>query len=69
MGTTAENVAKKYDISRNMQEEFAVESHYKASKAAEQGAFHSEIISIETTKGNSPRRWMHQTRDKLGITL
>ena len=51
MGITAENVAKKYDISRNIQEEFAVESHYKASKAAEQGAFQSEIISIETAKG------------------
>ena len=51
MGITAENVAKKYDISRNIQEEFAVESHYKASKAAEQGAFQSEIIPIETSKG------------------
>ena len=51
MGITAENVAKKYEISRNIQEEFAVESHYKASKAAEQGAFQSEIISIETAKG------------------
>jgi len=34
MGITAENVAKKYDISRKEQEEFAVSSHQKATNAA-----------------------------------
>ncbi len=51
MGITAENVAEKYDINRKMQEEFAVESHSKASKAEKKGIFSSEIISIETAKG------------------
>lgn len=46
MGETAENLAKKYDISRTQQEEFAVESHKKAAKAAEAGSFDDEIIAI-----------------------
>ena len=51
MGITAENVAEKYDINRSAQEEFAVESHSKASKAAEEGHFSNEIIPIESTNG------------------
>ena len=46
MGETAENLAKKYDISRAQQEEFAVSSHHKAAKAAESGAFDNEIVPI-----------------------
>lgn len=46
MGETAENLAKKYDISRTQQEEFAVSSHHKAAKAAESGAFDNEIVPI-----------------------
>ncbi len=46
MGETAENLAKKYDISRAAQEEFAVGSHQKAAKAAESGAFDDEIVPI-----------------------
>ncbi len=46
MGETAENLAKKYDISRTQQEEFAVASHHKAAKAAEGGQFKDEIVAI-----------------------
>ena len=46
MGETAENVAKKFDVSRADQEEFAVESHQKAAKAAEAGNFKDEIVAI-----------------------
>ena len=51
MGITAENLAAKYDITRPMQEEFAVESHSKASKAVEEGSFSQEIVPIETAGG------------------
>ena len=51
MGITAENLAAKYDITRSMQEEFAVESHSKASKAVEEGSFSQEIVPIETAGG------------------
>ncbi|MFV0441587.1 MAG: thiolase family protein [Lachnospirales bacterium] len=47
MGITAENVAKKYSISRVEMEEMAVESHAKASKAVEDGLFDKEIIAVK----------------------
>jgi acetyl-CoA acyltransferase len=47
MGDTAEVVAKKYDISREEQEAFAVNSQQKATKARENGLFLDEIITIE----------------------
>lgn len=46
MGETAENLAKKYKISRDEQEEFAVSSHHKAAKAAADGHFKDEIVPI-----------------------
>ena len=47
MGETAENVAKKYNISRSRQEEFSVESHNKAANARENGLLQQEIVSIK----------------------
>ena len=46
MGHTAENLARKYSISRERQEQMALESHQKASKAIEKGEFKDEIIPI-----------------------
>ena len=46
MGTTAENVAKKYNISRTEQQEFAIASHQKADNAQSNGRFEKEIVSI-----------------------
>lgn len=46
MGETAENLAKKYDISRDAQEEFAVKSHHKAAAAAKGGKFDDEMVAI-----------------------
>ena len=46
MGETAENLAKKYSISRQEQEEFALASHQKAAKAREDGKFKDEIVEI-----------------------
>jgi acetyl-CoA acyltransferase len=46
MGETAENLAKKYKISRAEQEKFAVSSQQKAAKAAASGKFDAEIVPI-----------------------
>ncbi|MCP4295647.1 MAG: thiolase family protein [Proteobacteria bacterium] len=46
MGTTAENVAEKYNISREDQDKFAVNSHMKASRAQKDGKFKEEIVPI-----------------------
>lgn len=47
MGVTAENVAKKYDISRQEQDEFAVASQNKAEAAQKAGKFKDEILPLE----------------------
>jgi acetyl-CoA C-acetyltransferase len=46
MGTTAENVAKKYEISRAQQDEFAVKSQNKAEAAQKAGRFKDEIVPV-----------------------
>ena len=46
MGITAENVAEKYGITREMQDELAYVSQQKALKAIESGAFKKEILPI-----------------------
>jgi len=51
MGITAENLSRKHGINRETQEAFAVESHARASKARESGAFADEIVPIETGDG------------------
>jgi acetyl-CoA C-acetyltransferase len=47
MGVTAENVAKKYQISREDQDELAVESHRRAGAAIDHGYFKAQIVPIE----------------------
>ena len=47
MGTTAENLAEKYNISRKDQDLFAYYSQMKASKAQSDGRFKEEIVSVE----------------------
>jgi acetyl-CoA C-acetyltransferase len=47
MGITAENVAKKYEISRAEQDEFAAKSQQKAEAAQKAGRFKDEIVPIE----------------------
>ena len=46
MGITAENVAKKFNISRKEQQDFAISSHSKANLARESNLFDNEIVSI-----------------------
>jgi acetyl-CoA C-acetyltransferase len=53
MGVTAENIAAKYGYTREQQDEFAVASHMKASRAIQNGYFKDQIVPIElkTKKG------------------
>lgn len=55
MGITAENVAAKFGITREMQDQLAFESQQKAVKAIESGAFKQEIVpvTIKTKKGET----------------
>jgi acetyl-CoA acyltransferase len=56
MGETAENLAKKYSISRPDQEVFAVASHKKAAAAAAAGKFNDEIVPIGAVKSDGTIR-------------
>ena len=53
MGNTAENVAKQWQITREMQDEFAVGSQNKAEAAMKSGRFKDEIapVTIKTPQG------------------
>ena len=53
MGITAENISSRYQISRDMQDQFALTSQQRASKAIEDGIFKDQILPIEikTRKG------------------
>jgi acetyl-CoA C-acetyltransferase len=57
MGVTGENVAEKYGITREEQDEFAVNSHRKAVAAWKECRFKSQIVPVETParkKGEAP---------------
>ena len=47
MGETAENVAERYDVSREDQDAFALESHRRAVAAAEAGRFDDELVTVD----------------------
>jgi len=51
MGETAENVAEKYHISRQQQDEFGLTSQQKYFRAHKEGKFKEEIVSISVPKG------------------
>ena len=54
MGITAENLAEKYSLSMEEQNQFALSSQHKAQKAIEEGRFNDEIVpvTIKTRKGD-----------------
>jgi acetyl-CoA C-acetyltransferase len=54
MGITAENIAQRWQITREQQDEFAYNSQMKASKAAAAGVFKDEIVpvTVKTRKGD-----------------
>lgn len=53
MGVTAENLAEKYQIGRDEQDELAVQSHQRAARAASEGRFREQLVPVEirTRKG------------------
>lgn len=53
MGSTAENIARRYSISREQQDEFALHSQQKALAAIETGRFKDEIVPVEVPQRKS----------------
>ncbi|MDQ1920891.1 acetyl-CoA C-acetyltransferase [Massilia pseudoviolaceinigra] len=69
MGVTAENVAKKYDVSRAEQDEFALQSQLKAEAAQKAGKFKDEIIPFEIVSKKGTVVFDTDEYPKHGTTL
>src|ERR1700760_3917036 len=62
MGQTAENVAEKYKITREEQDEYALNSHLKAAEAWKECRFKSQVVPVEIPakkKGETPTLFEH----------
>jgi acetyl-CoA acyltransferase len=62
MGLTAENLARKHNITRQRQDEFALRSHQRALAAITEGRFKEEIVPIEVVEVNRNGKGQPQTR-------
>jgi 3-oxoadipyl-CoA thiolase len=70
MGVTAENLAEQYQISRENQDEFALQSHQKAIAAIDNGKFAEEIVPISIPQRKSDPLIIHQDeRPRRDTTL
>lgn len=58
MGITAENIARKWQVSRQEQDELAVESHRRAVTAIQNGRFYDQIIPIELKSKNGTTQFV-----------
>jgi len=63
MGITSENVAKQYNVNRQVQDKFAANSFAKAVKAQKAGYFKSEIVPVKTVKIDP------KTEDETPVTV
>ena len=70
MGLATENVARKYEVTREEQDEFALRSHQHAAAAQDAGKFDDEIVPLDVTleeldeKGKKQRREVTFTKDE-----
>lgn len=70
MGQTAENLVEKYNISRERQDEFALNSHAKALSAQSHGAFSEEILPVSVPQRKKPAVLVAQDEGpRAGSTL
>jgi len=69
MGVTAENVAQKWGISRQDQDELAVESHRRAMSAMQSGKFQSQIVPIELKTKSGPVMFITDEQPRSDATL
>lgn len=67
MGITSENVAKQYNISRDVQDTFAANSFAKAAEAQKLGKFKSEIVPVKVS--DCSRYHCHQTISQIQCNI
>ncbi|HTO60270.1 MAG TPA: acetyl-CoA C-acyltransferase, partial [Bradyrhizobium sp.] len=69
MGVTAENIAKEWKISREVQDAFAVESHRRAVAAIEAGRFKDQILPIELKTRKGPIMFDTDEHARANVTV
>jgi len=69
MGITAENVAKKFQITRDEQDKFALASHQKALRAQDEDRFKDEIINFKIKSKNAEINFNRDEHPRNGINL
>lgn len=69
MGITAENVALRYGISREMQDELALESQRRAAQAIAEGRFSSQIVPVEIQSRKGTVRFEIDEHVRADVTL
>ena len=69
MGVTAENVAEKFQITRNEQDKFALRSQEKALKAQKENKFKNEIINFKIKSKKSETNFNKDEHPREGINL
>ncbi|MFJ9383741.1 acetyl-CoA C-acetyltransferase [Peribacillus sp. NPDC101481] len=69
MGVTAENIAEQWEISREKQDEFALESQMKAEKAQLEGRFADEIVPVEYKRRGKTILVDQDEHPRHGLTL
>ncbi len=68
MGVTAENVAKKYGLTRDEQDAFSIESHRRAANAIANGWFADQILPIEITERKATRVFATDEHVRTDVT-
>lgn len=69
MGVTSENVAARYGITREMQDELALQSQQRAAKAIAEGRFASQIVPVEVPSRKGPVRFEVDEHVRGDVTL
>ena len=69
MGITAENVAEKFQVTRDEQDKFALNSQEKALKAQKDGKFENEIINLKTKSKKAELDFEKDEHPRVGINL
>ena len=69
MGVTAENVASKWKITREDQDDFALLSQTKVEKAQKEGKFKNEIVPIDLKLKNGDNKFEIDEHPRVGMTL
>ncbi len=69
MGITAENIAEKYGITRQEQDEFAATSQKKTEQAIKEGKFRDEVVPVKVKQGREEKLFDTDEHPRFGTTV